>query len=70
MHKDLTQQIDRVRRVMNDEAIPAVYQTGGYAAEHMHIDDLRDIAYACVERIDQEREANNRCRLCNSLDTR
>lgn len=57
-HKDLTEQIDRVRRVLNGEQIVRVYEPLTFRFE-AYQSDLRDIAYAAIERIDQEREAND-----------
>lgn len=59
MRTDLTEQIERVRRVMNGELPQVVYDyMNRPLANNDYASDLQDIAYAAIERIDQEREAN------------
>lgn len=59
IHKDLTEQIDRVRQVKNGKHVIVVYDYMSLTlANNDYMYDLQDIAYAAIERIDQEHEAN------------
>jgi len=54
MHKDLTEQINRVRRVINGESCVSVYGQG-WLAFLSHKQDLKEIAHAAIERLDKEK---------------